>query len=183
MEYDYTALAGDPDGYLNWALGQVGAALSLRTGSEAETEWIHAATQLASSFPDPMMRARLAARCTLRQLLAFAHDDHLAVRLSCIDNPFIIDRDVQVALCEDPDTTVVDAFLDSVEPCIEACRALLGRPEPKIRARLISHRHNRSLLTALSHDEDPGIRDRAVQAIHAQDRLLSRASGRIAQRG
>jgi len=183
MEYDYTALAGDPDGYLNWALGQVGAALSLRTESEAETEWIHAATRLASSFPDPMVRSRLAARCTLRQLLAFVHDDHLAVRLSCIDNPFIIDRDVQVALCEDPDPTVVDALLDSVEPCIEACRVLLGRPEPKIRARLISHRRNRALLTALSHDENPDIRDRAVRAIHAQDWLLSRASGRIAQRG
>ena len=36
MEYDYTALAADPDGYLNWALGQVGAALSLRTESHTE---------------------------------------------------------------------------------------------------------------------------------------------------
>ena len=181
MEYDYTVLAGDPDGYLNWALSQVGAALSLRTESEAETEWIHAATRLASSFPDPMVRARLAATCTLRQLLAFVHDDHLAVRLSCIDNPFIIDRDVQVALCGDPETTVVDTFLDSVEPCVEACRVLLGRPEPKIRARLISHRRDRALLTALSHDEDSGTRDRAVQAIHTQDRLLGRNSGRITQ--
>ena len=180
MEYDYTALAGDPDGYLNWALGQVGAALSLRTESEAETEWIHAATRLASSFPDPMVRARLAAGCTLRQLLAFVHDDHLAVRLSCIDNPFVIDRDVQVALCEDPDTTVVEALLESVELCIEACRVVLGRPEAKIRARLISHRRNRSLLTALSHDEDSEVRDRAVRAIHTQDRLLGRKSGRSA---
>ena len=173
MEYDYTALAGDPDGYLNWALGQVGAALSLRTESKGETEWIQAATRLVSSFPDPMVRARLAASCTLRQLLAFVHDDHVAVRLSCIDNPFIIDRDVQVALCEDPDTIVVDALLDSVELCIEACRVLLGRPEPKVRARLISHHRNRSLLTALLHDEDPGIRDGASGAVHTQDRLLS----------
>ena len=183
MEYDYTELAADPDSYLTWALGQVGAALSLRTESEAESEWIYAATRLASSFPDPMVRAHLAARCTLRQLLAFVHDDHLAVRLSCLDNPFIIDRDVQVALCADPEPAVVDALLDSVEPCIDACRVLLSRPEPKIRAHLISHRRNRVLLTALSHDEDPEVRDRAIEAIRIQDGLFSRMSGGIAQRG
>ena len=181
MEYDYTALAADPDGYLNWALGQVGAALSLRTESDTEASWIDAATQLTTSFPDPMVRARFATNCTLRQLLVLAHDEHLAVRLSCIDNPFIIDRDVQVALCEDADPTVANTLLDNVEPCMEACQALLHHPEPRIRARLASHRRRRVLLTALSHDEDQQVRDLAVQAIHTQDLLLNNTSGRIAQ--
>ena len=171
MEYDYTELAADPDSYLTWALGQVGAALSLRTESEAESEWIYAATRLASSFPDPMVRAHLAARCTLRQLLAFVHDDHLAVRLSCVDNPFVVDRDVQVALCADPEPAVVDALLYSVEPCIDACRVLLARPEPRFRQLLVSARRSHTILTVLSHDEDPRVRDLAAHAIQAQDRL------------
>lgn len=179
MEYDYTALTSDPDGYLTWALSQVGAALSVRTERASEAVWIDQASQLVASFPDPMIRARLAATCTLRQLKVLVRDEHLAVRLSCVDNPFAVDRDVQVTLCRDHDVEVVRAFLNRFEPCLDAARELINHPEASIKIRLISPRRRRDLLDRLAADKDLAVRQLADDAREYQRAATAVQSGRM----
>jgi len=176
MEYDYSALTADPDGYLNWALGQLGAALSVRTERASEANWIDQASQLVAGVPDPMIRARLASTCTLRQLKVLVRDEHLAVRLSCIDNPFALDRDIQVTLCSDPDIEVVRAFLNRFEPCLDAANVLINHPQPSIRTRLISPRRRRDLLARLAADHEWAVRQLAEDALEDQ---AAASSGRI----
>lgn len=179
MEYDYTALAGDPDGYLNWVLGQLGAALSIRTASAAEADWVSQATELVGALPDPMTRARLASTCSLRQLRVLVRDEHLAVRLSCVDNPFAIDRDIQVALCGDHEVEVVRAFLDRFEPCFEAAQVLVDHPRPSIRARLASPRRRRELLDRLATDTDWTVKELAKDARRHQIAVASAQFGQL----
>lgn len=179
MEYDYTTLAGDPDGYLNWVLGQLGAALSIRTASAREADWVRQAIDLVGALPDPMMRARLASSCSLRQLRVLVRDEHLAVRLSCVDNPFAVDRDIQVALCGDREVEVVRAFLDRFEPCFEAAQILINHPRPSIRARLASPRRRRELLDRLAADTDWAVRQLATDARRHQNAVISARSGQL----
>jgi len=171
VNYDYTTLTSDPDGYLNWILGHLGAALSVRTESEHEEGWIRDVTELVGALPDPMIRARLASTCSLRQLRVLARDEHLAVRLACADNPFTIDRDIQLAMCDDSDADVVHALLDRVPLCAEAFDMLLAHPSAAIRARIASPRRQRRILNRLTHDDDPAIRQRASDAKRHQDRV------------
>lgn len=182
MEYDYTTLTSDPDGYLNWVLSQLGAALSVRTETLSEANWIRDATEIVATFPDPMIRARLASVCSLRQLRILLADDHLAVRLSCVDNPFTIDRDIQLALCNDTDTDVIHALLDRVPLCAEALNSLLNHPSAAVRTRLASPRRQRKILDRLAHDDDPAIRQRAEDAQQHQDRVRHQNMTTIANR-
>ena len=179
MEYDYSTLTADPDGYLSRALAQLGAALSVRTECASESAWIDQASQLVASFPDPMIRARLAATCTLRQLKVLVRDEHLAVRLSCVDNPFAVDRDVQITLCRDHDIEVVRAFLNRFEPCLDAANELINHPQPSIRTRLISPRRRRELLDRLAADKDWAVRQLADDAREYQRAATSAQSGRM----
>ena len=167
----------DPDGYLVWVLGHLGAALAVRTENLLEKQWIGEASQLAVAFPDPMIRARLAATCSLRQLRLFVTDDHLAVRLACVDNPFAIDSGIQVALCTDRDIEVVRAFLDRIEPCLDAVEALLRHPSTAVRTRLVTPRRKRRVLDLLAADDDRHVRELALDAIAFQDQELTRSSG------
>jgi len=171
MAYDYTTLTSDPDGYLNWVLSQLGAALSVRTETVSEADWIQDVTAIVATFPDPMIRARLASTCTLRQLRHLVGDPHLAVRLACVDNPFAIDRDIQIALCNDTDTDVIHALIKHVPLCVEAYDTLLTHPSAAIRARIASPRRRRRILDRLTHDVDPAVRQRAEDARRHQDRV------------
>ena len=171
MDYDYSTLTANPDGYLNWALGQLGAALSVRTETALEVPWINEVTALIGAVPDPMIRARLASTCSLRQLRVLVRDEHLAVRLSCVDNPFAIDRDIQITLCEDGEIDVVRAFLNRVEPCAEAAELLSQHRSASIRSYLASPRRKRALLSRLAHDEDKRVRDLAQEALVHQSRV------------
>lgn len=179
MEYDYTALTADPDGYLNWVLGQLGAALSIRTATEGEADWARAATELVGAHPDPMIRARLASTCSLRQLRVLVRDEHLAVRLSCVDNPFAIDRDIQVALCSDHEVEVVRAFLKRFEPCLDAAQVLVDHPRPSIRTRLVSPRRRRELLERLANDTDWAVQQLAKEAREHQIAVKAAQLGRV----
>jgi len=172
MTHDYSVLTSDPDGYLNWVLGQLGAALSVRTETDLEAEWIRSLTSLIGQVPDPMIRAQLASSCSLRQLRVLIRDRHLAVRLSCVENPFAVDRDIQIILCQDSDVDVVTAFLDRIEPCAEAAEILCEHSSVSIRSYLASPRRARAILSRLAHDDERTVRDLATSAIEYQDLAL-----------
>ena len=174
MAVDHSTLTSDPDGYLNWVLGQLGAALAIRTETDLEAGWIHELTDLICAVPDPMIRARLASSCSLRQLRVLVRDRHLAVRLSCVENPFAIDRDIQLLLCQDSEVDVVTAFLARFEPCTEAAEILCGHSSVSIRSYLASPRRGKAILNRLAHDDERSVRELAASALEHQDLVLGK---------
>ena len=72
-------VTADPDGLLAAVLARLGDALAIRTGSDAESEWVDAALNLSVGHPDPFVRASMAQTCSLRQLRRMVNDPHIAV--------------------------------------------------------------------------------------------------------
>lgn len=166
-------VTADPDGLLAAVLARLGDALAIRTGSDAESEWVNAALNLSVGHPDPFVRASMAQTCSLRQLRRMVNDPHIAVRAACAANPFVIDVDIQLALAGDAEAVVVHALLDHTDPYLDVCEVIIAGPHASARKRLAFRNLRTGLLERLAVDSH-----RAV-ATAAQATLAHRAGLRI----
>jgi len=164
-DHDDTIRPLDLDGDLTELLSELGRALAIRTEKPSEVEWIDTITHAAASHPDPFIRAGLTRRATLRQLRHLVRDRHLGVRTMAATSPLVIDLDVQLAIAEDTEASVIHAMLDTCDPYMEVAQRLVACPHPSVRARLAASRIAVRLLERLTHDSDDEVRELAVAGL------------------
>ena len=156
---------GPRDQELIDALAAIGEALSLRNHNNTESEWVEQITQLATSHPDPFVRAHLTTSATLRQLHQFATDTHLTVRLLVAESPLCIDADLQLTLAADHDELVIHTMLNNIDPYVDTVKALMSSPHVSVRRRLANMNLREELLDYLSLDSDTSVSSAALATL------------------
>ena len=164
-----------PDEVLVEALAKLGHALALHpSNDDGHLSWREALLASGVGHPDPFIRAHLATTCSLSQLRVLATDEHVSVRAMCTENPFAIDEDIQLALANDDDATVLHALLDNTPICRSAVEVLMRSRHFSVRFRLARSRLALDLLEHLTTDPHPRIADHARRNI----RYLARADAK-----
>lgn len=120
-------------------------------GSE---EWRHLFYAVLALHPHADARWVLAVTGPLGALRALVHDPDPRVRYGVLDNPFVVDADIQAALAADPDPEIVVGLLQRVSPTPEVCRIVMEGPHVEARRVLARMRIGGDRLKALAHDAD-----------------------------
>jgi hypothetical protein len=105
--------------------------------------------------PDPLARLALARTGPLGILRALVYDPDPSVRYAILENPMIVDADIQAALAADPEEAIVLGLLATVSSSRRSSAAIIAGPHSKAKQLLASKRVSTTTLKALAIDADP----------------------------
>lgn len=138
-------------------------------------QWRHLLYAVLAVHPHPDARWVLAATGPLGVLRALVHDPDPRVRYGVLDNPFIVDADIQATLASDPDPQIVVGLLQRVSPTAEVCRIVMDGPHVEAKRVLARMRIGSERLQVLAHDDDLVTRCIARARLDARGELAAAA--------
>ena len=121
--------------------------------------------------PDPRARLALARTGPLGILRALVYDPDPTVRYAILENPMIVDADIQAALAADPEEAIVLGLLATVSSSRRISQAILKGPHVLARQQLASKRVSFTTLKALAIDADPLTRVTAKKQLAGRRQL------------
>jgi len=121
--------------------------------------------------PDPLARLALARTGPLGILRALVYDPDPTVRYAILENPMIVDADIQAALAADPEEAIVLGLLATVSSNRRISQAILKGPHVLARQQLASKRVSFTTLKALAIDPDPLTRVTAKKQLAGRRQL------------
>lgn len=151
----FTRVANAVAGGSHLAPVSPGFTLALAGGEFPSTsEWRQLFYAVLALHPHRDARIALAVSGPLGALRALVLDPDPRVRHAVLDNPFVVDADIQAALAADPDPEIVVGLLQRVSPTPEVCRIVMDGPHIEARRMLARMRIGGDRLKALAHDAD-----------------------------
>jgi hypothetical protein len=118
------------------------------------SEWRSLYYAVLAAHPLPEARRVLAITGPLGALRALVHDPDPAVRHAVLDNPFVVDADIQATLAADPEPAIVVGLLQRISPSRQVVDTVLAGPHPEARRTLARMRIGSHRLKALADDDD-----------------------------
>ena len=104
--------------------------------------------------PDPLARLALARTGPLGVLRALVYDPDPTVRYGILENPMVVDADIQAALAADPEEAIVVGLLKTVSPSRRCSAAIIAGPHSKAKQLLASYRVSSNTLESLAQSSD-----------------------------
>jgi hypothetical protein len=119
-----------------------------------DSNWRHLYYSVLLVHPDPLARLALACTGPLGILRALVYDPDPTVRYGLLENPLVVDADIQAALAADPEEAIVVGLLETVSPSRRTSAAIIAGPHTKAKQLLASFRVSSNTLESLAQSSD-----------------------------